>query len=209
MYKLNEKQIERLLNEVEVAIKSGETRCSVFEKTAQKYGLAKGSVRNVYYKRLKDCENKNISIKDVKKFTKSEELWLIKRVINERKNYSSMREMFINFANGDKKLALRFQNKYSVMIKNNRALVVKEMFLRKREGCDCFNPYIDKKVQNERTKLKREIDLIIKKITKKCAKENAELKIKLEKYEMLSNLTNFCDLTLEKSNEIRSEVEVN
>ena len=185
MYKLNEKQSKRLLQQVSEATKKGETLSSVFKKIAEKYSMAQGSVRNIYYKTIKEGKGGSLSAKKVVPFDKDEETKLLKHALYERRNYNSMREVFLNMAKGDKKLALRYQNKYCSMIKNNRSLVMREILTQKKVLGECFNPYVDKKNQAEKAKLKREINLIVKKITQKCAKENAELKVKLARYEML------------------------
>ena len=196
MYKLNDKQIKRLLQQASDAIKNGETLSSVFKITAEKYSMAHGSVRNIYYKAIKERNFEDLKAKKVIPFDKEEETKLLKRALYERQNYSSMREVFLNMAGGDKKLALRYQNKYCSMIKNKRSMVMREILTQKKVLGECFNPYIDKKHQAEKTKLKREIEQIVKKITQKCSKENAELRVKLARYEMLNAKSDYEDILL-------------
>ena len=200
MYKLNEKQIKRLLQQANEANKRGETLSSVFKKTAEKYSMAQGSVRNIYYKTIKEGNFENLSAKKIVPFDKEEESKLLKRALYERRNYGSMREVFLNMAKGDKKLALRYQNKYCSMIKNKRSMVMREILAQKRVLGECFNPYIDKKNQAEKAKLKNEIDQIIKKITQKCSKENAELKVKLARYEMLNAKSDYEEILESEDN---------
>lgn len=196
MYKLNENQIKKLLQQAKQALKNGETLSSVFKKTAEKYSMAQGSVRNIYYKAIKEGKGGELKAKKVVAFSEEDASKLLKRALFERKRCSSMREVFLKMANGDKKLALRFQNKYCTMIKNNRSMVMKEIISQKSMLGDCFNPYMNKKIQAERLKLKSEIDLLIKKIAEKCRHENAQLKAKLLKYEKLCMQKNYEEVLL-------------
>ena len=66
----------------------------------------------------------------------------------------SCKQVILDMASGNEKLALRYQNKYRNLLKNNSELVylvVEE--LRKEKG-DCVNPY-QKKVKNKKTQKKK------------------------------------------------------
>lgn len=186
MQKLNEKQIKQLLAKAKSAIENKETLTSVFKSFANKYCLSAGSVRNIYYKTIKEGNGGELKAKRVILFEQDEAIQMLKSALTKRKKHSSMRQVFLDMAKGDKKLALRYQNKYCSMLKNQRGLVMREILAQKRKIGDCYNPYADKKHQLKRLQLKREIDYLIKKIGEKCSKENALLKRKLCEYEKLS-----------------------
>lgn len=186
MHKLSEKQIEELMALAKVAKKQNATLLQVFEEIASKYSLKAGSVRNVYYKRLKDGKGVDgLTAKQVKPFSKEEQKDMLKRVLIARRNTSSMRGAFLEVAQGDEKLAMRYQNKYCNMLKKERSAVMREILSQKRFFGYSYNPYLSKNVKSERLKLKKEIDELIKRITEKCAEENALLKKKLAVYEKL------------------------
>ena len=200
MHKLNKKQIEELFSLAKKAKANGESLVDVFAVIAKKYGLASGSVRNIYYRQLKEQDKiSDLSAKKVVAFKKEEEEQMLKEVLLARKSTSSMREAFLIVANGDKKLARRYQNKYSNMIKKRRSFIMREVLIQKQLYGECFNPYMNQSNQLKRKKLKKEIDALIQTITQKCAPENQMLKRKLIEYEKL-NLTSesFSDLIGEK-----------
>ena len=162
--------------------------------------MAKGSVRNIYYRQLKEQNApSDLSAKKVVAFKKEEEEQMLKDILLARKNLASMKEAFLLVAKGDKKLAMRYQNKYSNMLKKRRSFIMREVLLQKQIYGECFNPYMAQSNQLKRKKLKKEIDALIQTITQKCAPENQMLKRKLIEYEKL-NLTseNFSDLISEK-----------
>lgn len=200
MHRLNKKQIDELFSMAKNAKQNKESLVDVFEFIAKKYGMAKGSVRNIYYRQLKEQNSiRDLSAKKVVAFKKEEEEQMLKEVLLARKSTSSMREAFLTVANGDKRLAMRYQNKYSNMLKKRRSFIMREVLLQKQLYGECFNPYMAQSNQLKRKKLKKEIDALIQTITQKCAPENQMLKRKLIEYEKL-NLTseNFSDLISEK-----------
>lgn len=185
MQRLNEKQIQELLKCAYSAINQKETLTSVFKFIAQKYSLSPGSVRNVYYKVIKEKKIKNLKAKKVEQFSKQEEEIMLKKILINRKNCSSMRQAFLLSASGDEKLAMRYQNKYCNMLKKQRSTVMREVLLQKKLTGECYNPYISKQNKKQAVKLKCEINQLIKIITEKCAKENALLKKKMIAYQKL------------------------
>ena len=185
MHKLNQKQINELFANAKRAKERGETLLSVFKSTADKYSLSYGGVRNLYYKKVKESFVNGISVKKIMPFSAQEEDKMLRLLLRERKNCSSMREAFLKIANGDENLASRYQNKYSAMLKNNRQKIMKEVIFQKKISGSCFNPYMEKNKRLARAKLRREIDDLIKTIAKKCAYENELLKSKLIAYDKL------------------------
>ena len=201
MRKLTDKQIAELMLLAKKAKGNGEPLVCVFKDFSKRYSLSAGSVRNVYYKSLKAGKGakRGLTAKSVVPFTSEEEKQLIKKVLTARRNTTSMREAFLEVASGDEKLALRYQNKYSNMLKKQRSTVMREILCQKRISEDCFNPYIDKSNRERKIKLKREIDDLIKIIISKCEKENRELKRKLILYDKLTSYP------FESVNEIKKE----
>ena len=192
MHKLSERQIEELMALAKEAKEQNSTLLQVFEEIANKYSLKAGSVRNVYYKRLKEGRGADgLMAKEVKPFSKEEQKDMLKRVLIARKHTNSMRGAFLEIAKGDEKLAMRYQNKYSNMLKKERSVVMREILSQKRFFGSSYNPYLSKNVKSERLKLKKEIDELIKRITEKCAEENALLKKKLAVYEKLVGTEQF------------------
>ena len=132
MHKLNQKQINELFANAKRAKERGETLLSVFKSTADKYSLSYGGVRNLYYKKVKESFVNGISVKKIMPFSAQEEDKMLRLLLRERKNCSSMREAFLKIANGDENLASRYQNKYSAMLKNNRQKIMKEVIFQKK-----------------------------------------------------------------------------
>jgi hypothetical protein len=102
---------------------------SVFEKYGLASGKAKGTVRNLYYALAKvsrqDDEfckkylnGKSLSVNQIVEFSSDEEQSLIDSILLERAQGKSVRSIIMNMANGDSRLALRYQNKYRNALKN-------------------------------------------------------------------------------------------
>ena len=158
-------------------------------------GKAKGTVRNLYYALAKKSNEdqefcnkylngKAIKVNTSKGFSSEEERALVKQIIILKNNGKSVRSAISKLANGDIKLALRYQNKYRNFVKNNPAeleqilLEIKkeigvEVKMRKEDRQVTFND-----IQFRR--LKSEIDLLVKRISKDIRDENETLKSKIE-----------------------------
>lgn len=183
MRKLNGKQIEELLTMATNAKNEGNALVDVFSELAKKYGVSAGGVRNLYYSTIKKGNAGELTARKSEVFTKEEENRLLKKILLAKRHSKSIREACLSVAQGDKKLAMRYQNKYCSMLKNERSTVMREILLQKQIFGSCYNPYATKSKMAEKRKLKREIDDLIKKIGEKCAEENRLLKKKLALYQ--------------------------
>lgn len=182
----SETQKSELFELAKNAKSSGMTLCEVFESVAKKYGKAVGSVRNYYYKCVGEGKAEGLKAKTLKPFSQEEERELISRVLAERKNCGSLRKALLKVANGDKVLAMRYQNKFANLLKKQRIKVMREVILQRKKFGKAFNPYSFKNECEKRNKLKCEIEELIDAINRKCGAENELLKKKLLELEKLT-----------------------
>ncbi|MBR1983626.1 MAG: hypothetical protein IKA12_02950 [Clostridia bacterium] len=168
-------------------IKKGEhkTLNQLFLDYSIKSGKSVGTVRNLYYALAKnlnddvDALNKfsiqKIKINTPKSFSKEDETKLINDVTTLKKQGHSIRNAVFLLANGDPKLALRYQNKYRNCIKNNPKLINESI---ENSSKDKENP-LPKISEFYMTKLKKEINGLVERIAINLTKENANLKKKI------------------------------
>lgn len=180
---MNEKEKRAFLLALSEAKKRGSSLSGVFAKTAEKTGFARGSVRNYYYRVVAKEKPEQFCVKTRESFSKEDEIALIRKILNERLNCSSTRQAVLRAAGGDEKLAARYQNKFASMVKKQKAVVMREVLQQKQKTGKCFNPFTERAQKSKNEKLRKEIDCLIKRIRAKCAKENAQLKRKIEEYE--------------------------
>ena len=107
------------------------TLTKTFNEFAVEHGKSKGTVRNLYYAIAK-LSNKDqefcdkylngqpIFVSEVENFSKEQEMELVKKVLLLKHQGKSVRNAINLLANGDAKLALRYQNKYRNFIKTKR-----------------------------------------------------------------------------------------
>ncbi len=165
---------------------------SVFKEYAFESGKSKGTIRNMYYsivkKSISDGEFTNkyfdgvpLKKQTVKEFTSQEESALIKNILQGKRQGKSVRSIILELSGGDEKKALRYQNKYRNILKNNQPLVsetVKEIRAENGLNYDPFE-YKDYKSVVPDYQLKRlqtEINGLIERVTDKLKRENAYLK---------------------------------
>lgn len=128
MKKLSDEQINELLNSAVSATEENTGLTAVFSRFAEKYGRAKGGVRNLYYSLVKQAASdaalrekfpslKRLKANRGKAFTKSEQEELFEKIRNGVKKGKSARMTIKELSGGDEKTALRFQNKYRNMLK--------------------------------------------------------------------------------------------
>ena len=149
---MSEKEKRVFILNLEAAEKNGVPLCKVFEKTARKTGLSSGSVRNYYYRVLVKEREDLPKVNSALKFTQQEEAELVRSVLNARLKFGSTRKAITYLAGGNQALALRYQNKFAIMLKKQRALVMREVLLQKQREGKCFNPYLQ---QTKRLKAQR------------------------------------------------------
>lgn len=128
MKKLSKKEINELLNGAEQAVKTDASLTAVFEKFAAEHNRAKGGVRNLYYKLLKEYrENeklakdhpslRNLRAERSRAFGTDEQEEMFEKIRRGVSDGKSARKVIGELAGGDQKLALRFQNKYRNMLR--------------------------------------------------------------------------------------------
>ena len=171
MKNLSEEQINYLLKEAERATEENRSLTSVFSKFAKETGRARGGIRNFYYAMLKEGEkNKDLSkiypsLNRLKaernlNFTKSEEEELFSRVNAGVRSGKSVRRTISEMANGNEKMALRYQNKYRNLLRKKG--VKSRLALYKEDG--------------EYKALKKAVDDLFERILKSKQAKEAELK---------------------------------
>ncbi|MBE5742641.1 MAG: hypothetical protein E7360_04930 [Clostridiales bacterium] len=194
MSKINENQIKSLFLSVVEAKEKGESLGKVFERTAKKHGMAKGSVRNVYYSALKKAEvdgeykklmlgEKNLSANKIVEFDKEESRALLKTILTGVTFGKSVRRVIAENTS-DEKTALRYQNKYRNLLKYDKKTVESIREEIKEDYGRCYNPYEGKILEDFNiTKIKREINALYDRIAQRVREENLELKEKLKYFE--------------------------
>lgn len=166
-----------------------------FNEFSKATGKAKGTVRNLYYALAKKsnedkdfCDKylngNSIKVNTSKGFSSEEERALVKQIIILKNSGISVRKAISELAKGDIKLALRYQNKYRNFVKNNQLELEQILLEIKREiGVDIKMQKEDRQVafnEVQFRRLKNEIDLLVKRISKDIRDENEKLKTKIE-----------------------------
>lgn len=176
--------------------RNGQPLTQVFSDYAKSYGKSKGTVRNMYYavarksREDKDFSDKylggrQISVQKVAEFNANEERSLIKSVLEGKKTGKSVRSVINEMACGDKKLALRYQNKYRNALKSKQTLiaeVAEEISVKTGENTPYEATAATQEIQIKR--LQNEINGLLERLTGKLKKENEYLRIRLNKVEI-------------------------
>lgn len=144
MKKFTLKQRKTLLKSVVKAKENNVRLGKVFESFAKKNNKAVGSVRNYYYKTIKNGNSMGLNAKSHKPFTSQEEVLLVRQILTERLKTNGIRSAIKNIADNDRYLMIRYQNKYRNLLKKNKQLIMREVVLQKQNTGKCFNPYIDR-----------------------------------------------------------------
>lgn len=160
----------------------------VFENFARENGKAKGTVRNLYYalakKSVEDSEfclkyfdGKPLVVNKIIEFTLEQQKSLIKKVLLMKKQGRSVRSAIMELADGDAKLALRYQNKFRNAMKSNPELV-KKIALEIGDNADEFSPnnFSGSISDAQFKRVKSEINGLVDRISLKVRKENVLLK---------------------------------
>ena len=166
----------------------------VFQSYGEKFGKAKGPVRNLYYALAKRSQadeefcnkylgGKPLSVGKIIEFNDCEERALIKTVLKEKARGKSVRSAIMGITSGDAKTSLRYQNKYRNALKNKPELITEVIEELKSEGVIVQNPskgdaknFLSEENFN---KLKGEINNLVAKIALKEKKDNEYLKEKI------------------------------
>ena len=174
-----------------ISERKDKTLTKTFKEFAVEHGKSKGTVRNLYYA-LAKLSNKDqefcdrylngqpIFVSEVENFSKEQEKELVKKVLLLKHQGKSVRNAINILANGEAKLALRYQNKYRNFIKTKREewnLLIEE--IKKENGVtieletiktqEYFNEF-------QLKRLKAEINGLVSRISQDLQKENQMLK---------------------------------
>ena len=174
-----------------ISERKDKTLTKTFKEFAVEHGKSKGTVRNLYYA-LAKLSNKDqefcdkylngqpIFVSEVENFSKEQEMELVKKVLLLKHQGKSVRNAINLLANGEAKLALRYQNKYRNFIKTKREelnLLIEE--IKKENGVtieletiktqEYFNDF-------QLKRLKAEINGLVSRISQDLQKENQMLK---------------------------------
>ncbi len=198
MKKINYSKTKELISIAKEAKQKGQSLNKVFLEFASKYGYAEGSVRNHYYKVVKNTEKggdlyKKLGLSDrliptfIKEFTLAEEKELLYLITKGVALGKSVRKTISEISLGCEKLALRYQNKFRNLIKSDSPLigyavdkVESELGVRV-----CFR----KRAKSaEYKRLESQINKMLDGIIREVSDENRRLKqraVKLEKENLL------------------------
>ncbi len=174
-----------------IRARKNESLTAVFKDYALKYGKAKGTVRNMYYALCKACEKDTalkekyfnetpVQVNKIIEFKPCETRALVRAILVAKNQGRSARGVVMELANGDVKLALRYQNKYRSVLRTNPKLIDELMA---ELG---INPILktDKNKSKivsdfQLNKLKREIDGLVERLSERALKENQRLKSRI------------------------------
>lgn len=159
---------------------------SLFEEFSVTSGKAKGTVKNLYYEIVKRsnkddefCKEyfngKPLSVERAKSFTKEQENWLISAVLDGTAKGQSVRKTLLTLADGDVKLALRYQNKYRNLMARNPDLfnTNKAQMQKNKLNAKFPLPTISDSLLK---KLKSSINNLVERVATKEREENSYLK---------------------------------
>lgn len=124
MNKINgytEEEAKSLVEYISEGKKRGQTLSGLFAGYAKKTGRAKGSVRNYYYALLRSTgdervkkilRGKDLRAEKIVPFSEEETDRILREIIMQKQQGTSVRRAVLNLSCGDDKLMLRYQNKY-------------------------------------------------------------------------------------------------
>ena len=190
MKDFNKSEAKKLFDFIKEKNESNNSLTKSFKEYASMTGRAQGSVRNYYYKTIKECkENEKLRLKlgvskemfpeFVKEFNEAESLELLTIVLKGIASGKSVRSVISSLANNNDKLALRYQNKYRNLLKNQKQLVLKVAKKIKCKDGSTVNPY--KEESDEIKKIEIEIDNLVKRIFYALKAENDMLNERITK----------------------------
>ena len=129
----SKREIEQLAAMAEGAKENGMNLSDVFERFAAEHKRAKGSVRNFYYEFVRMCAEDEVlrakyfkhlpTVSRAEMFDDDQARFLIRKILIGKQNNKSVRRTILELANGDEKLALRYQNKYRNLRKNKGFMI--------------------------------------------------------------------------------------
>ncbi|MDY6024445.1 MAG: hypothetical protein SPJ19_06580 [Candidatus Borkfalkiaceae bacterium] len=161
----------------------------IFSDYSATSGMSKGTVRNMYYALARACKKdrdlkktywgeKEIKVNKSEFFSPEKERELVKKVMFGKMNGKSIRKSVYELADGNEKLALRYQNKFRNVAKEKPSLIDEVSEEIEKETGDKYD-YRKTVGEFAYKKLEREIDALVDRISADVKKENEELKLKV------------------------------
>ena len=187
MKKFNEVSTKELITSVNLAKDSGDSLVKAFFEFSKKHGYSQGSVRNHYYKVVKNTEKggdlyRKLGLSDrlkpafIKEFTRAEEKDLLYHIAKGIINGKSVRKTVYELSNNSDKLALRYQNKFRNLVKNNSPLLEEVSSIIELETG--IKVTFKKREKTEKyLKLESEINKMLERLIKDISDENRRLKL--------------------------------
>lgn len=161
-----EEETKTLFEEVRIADSEGRSVKSVFDKISEITGRKPNSIRNYYYLKLK--ENGGEARSSFTPFGEEEIDDLLKNMLKGAAEGKSVRGIALELAGGDKKVMLRYQNKYRSLLKSDPELVKGAMNKLAEKG----EPFIDP-FQNARRQ-KCDISIVISELVDNLGKAGVD-----------------------------------
>ena len=192
MNKINgytEEEAKSLVEFVWQGKQAGKTLSHLFALYGERYGRAKGSVRNYYYALMKNprgdervkrmLDGKNLTVEKIREFTEEETNEALRKILTEKSKGISVRRAICNISQGDDKLMLRLQNKYRNVLKKQpekiRA-IAKELGVAGAPE----KSFLERRLEQEINSLYDRLALSLKAENGRLHEENARLKRELE-----------------------------
>ena len=164
-----------------------------FFEFSKKHGYSQGSVRNHYYKVVKNTEKggdlyRKLGLSDrlkpafIKEFTRAEEKDLLYQIAKGIINGKSVRKTVYELSNNSDKLALRYQNKFRNLVKNNSPLLEEVSSIIELET-GIKVTFKNREKTEKYLQLESEINKMLERIIKDISDENRRLKLDATKLE--------------------------
>ena len=186
MKKINQFETKEIIEGAKLAKKEGKSLKKAFLEFALKYGYSEGSVRNHYYKVVKTTKKgsdlyEKLGLTDrlipvfIKEFSLAEEKELLYLIAKGVALGKSVRKTILELSNGNEKLALRYQNKFRNLVKENSPLITHAVDRVEKELG--VKVYFQKRAKSsEFKKLENEINKMLDGIIRGISEENRKLK---------------------------------
>lgn len=192
MNKINgytEEEAKNLVEFIWRGKQAGKTLSNLFALYGEKYGRAKGSVRNYYYTLMKNqnddervykmLEGKNLTVENIREFTEEETNDALRKILQEKSKGLSVRRAVFNVSKGDDKLMLRLQNKYRNVVKKQPEKL-EEIARELGMNVSPQKSFSEKRLEREIDALYERIALPLKQENLRLREENRRLKQEAE-----------------------------
>ena len=138
----SEKEEKMLFGLAQEALDRGLPVKSAFDRLAEETGRRPNSIRNFYY--LRRRESGMATSGSFVPFEQDEVEMLIKKMLLGQAEGKSVRSIAMEMGGGDKKVMLRYQNKYRSVVRTSPDMVKHIMAKLKEDGEEVADPYAGK-----------------------------------------------------------------